>query len=384
MNRRTLFFLCLGVVVCVLLYTFSFSGTRSKTSGGNGSSWLSPGTPSPQEPRDWEQELFGDDPILSPSAPSSHDAHEQHAGHHGDHSHHQTHQDDAAPSAGPDAAEFDLDLDLAPATPSTGSSGSSSSSGGGSGASHPAKADGANPRCARVTNFAIVTVALGPYYVFVYPFVASVERFVFADDPCVNITVAVWTDRVRDTQWHQVSAQSRISVVLAHLPLEPFPAASMKRFAAYLNLEWLLRKQDYILHQDIDSEFIAAVGREYFVPEGMFAVAHADNYHYDGTEIVGNRDGKFITMADVGVKREGRGRFFNQACVFEPRPHVCVQSPPYDGNHNARLPPGSETYYFYGGIWGGDATKTIEAFRTVASWISTDLYVFLVVRVIGG
>jgi hypothetical protein len=232
-------------------------------------------------------------------------------------------------------------------------------------------ADSATGTCEKVTRFGLLTVALGPYYVFVRPFVASVDRHLFADDPCVNVTVFIWTDRVSQVEEHRLSADSRVTVMLTPRALASFPEASLKRFHAYLEHESLLRAMDYLWHIDIDAEFIEPVGPELLV-DGMFAVAHADSYYYDGTEVAGVKpDGSLLTMADLGVVRPVPARMFQQWVYFDYR-RIEVGDPPYDHNHNAAVPMDKAKYYFFGGVWGGRADLVCEAFRTLTQWIDGD------------
>ena len=170
-------------------------------------------------------------------------------------------------------------------------------------------------------------------------------------------------------------AASRINVLMTPRGLEPFPAASMKRFEAYLEREEELKRMDYVWHIDIDSEFIEHVGHELLV-DGTFAVAHADNYYYDGSEVAGVKDnGEVLTMRDLGVVRDqpsDRAKFFKQEYVFDlANPRVIVGDPPYDGNHNARIPMDKAKYYFFGAVWGGRITEALEAFRVLRDWIRT-------------
>ena len=233
-------------------------------------------------------------------------------------------------------------------------------------------------------NVGLLTVAVGQYAAFITPLLRSMQRFYFtrpAELRSVNVTVFVWTDAVSSVTVRALPARGPAAPRALHVVFVPhtaavFPAASLRRVHAYLQQRALWQAMDYVHHIDSDAEFAAHVGAE-LLTDGLFATAHADNFHYSGDEVAGvnERTGELVFSP---VRRYGPGLFFHQACLFDNVPRVCVGPAPYDEDRqrvgSARVDSHRALRYYYGGAFGGRRSDFEHLCEQLRVWIDRDMY----------
>lgn len=206
------------------------------------------------------------------------------------------------------------------------------------------------------------------YNSFVAPLVESARRFFLVQH---DVRFVALTD---DAAGLADAAKDGITVVSR--PELGWPLAAMMRYRHYSDNWHLIDGADYAFSIDVDCLFVAPVGDEVLVRS--VGTAHADNAHYDGTELRSSSEMMPESGQPAGTmwlqteqaKARSIGGFLPGEAVYERRNASAAYIRPGDGKR-----------YFYSGFYGGEAEEFRGMVERLARATEADVAHGIVARV---
>jgi hypothetical protein len=116
-------------------------------------------------------------------------------------------------------------------------------------------------------NIALCIIATGRYHQFIEPLLDSARKYFLVHD---SVTFYLFTDSLKDR------GEDCVIVPTKH---EPWPGPTLHRYRNITAAKHLLSGSDYIFYVDVDSLFVAPVGREILF-DGLTVTHHPGFYSF--------------------------------------------------------------------------------------------------------